>query len=190
MPSTSIQCFPSSRSTSRLPVTGCSIIPRAEAAFDAIDIMKLTKLAGSLAPAISSSPDSASDSSKGSNSGGAVVAVSCSACTMLGAAAAGCSVTAAWGSGLSSGGSSRGLPSELNSRRSVTLKFGCSSSISVLATWRGEHKIRPTSAFYLNSRFAIDGSIQLPKLANRYATEPEAVATALKYEYNYDTNPD
>jgi len=45
------------------------------------------------------------------------------------------------------------------------------------------------SAFYLNSGFAIDGSIQLPKLANRYATEPGAVATALNYEYDYDTNP-
>jgi hypothetical protein len=44
------------------------------------------------------------------------------------------------------------------------------------------------SAFYLNSKFAIDGSIQLPKLANRYATEPGAVATALNYEYDYDTN--
>ena len=40
MPSTSIQCLPSSTSTSRWCVTGCSIIPSAEAAFDAIDMMK------------------------------------------------------------------------------------------------------------------------------------------------------
>jgi hypothetical protein len=51
---------------------------------------------------------------------------------------------------------------------------------------RGKGNPLPAPALYLNSSFAIDGSIQLPKPANRYAkrcraavTEPGAVATAL-----------
>src|SRR6266542_7009847 len=47
MPRTSIQCFAVFRSTPVSPVTGCGISPKLAAAFDASDIIKLKKLAGS-----------------------------------------------------------------------------------------------------------------------------------------------
>src|SRR6267142_956124 len=47
IPSTSIQCLAVFRSTPVSPVTGCGIIPKEAAAFEASDIIRLRKLVGS-----------------------------------------------------------------------------------------------------------------------------------------------
>ena len=134
IPRMSIQCLPSSRSTSRWCVTGCSIIPNAEAALDAIDIMNDMKLAGSRAAPRSSSVNSSSSSGAASAVSGGI-AISGVADSGVGAgagvgAASGAATTS--GSGFSSGGKSRGLPSALKRRRSVTLKLGWSSFMALL----------------------------------------------------------
>src|SRR5437773_4297291 len=129
MPSTSIQCLPSSRSTSRLCVTGCSIIPSAEAAFEAIDIAKFTKLAGSWASGISASANSSSSVS--GSLAGWEAAVDAFAGTGSAAEVEPAPAASDFASLslFSSADNSRGEPSALNSRRSVTLKVTCSSSI-------------------------------------------------------------
>ena len=109
------------------------------AAFEAIDIMKLAKLAGSSAPGSSpssadSSAETPADSLPAAAVGGSSVTLAASTSAALPAApefsageiveavgAIGVSTFAAVGSGFSSSGTSRGVPSALKSRRSVTL---------------------------------------------------------------------
>ncbi len=133
MPSISIQCFAVFKSTPVSPVTGWGIMPSEAAAFDARDMIKLTKLAGS---------------SRGSRPGRDASVVSAEAAAApvcsdrgagcgcgLGCAAVGCGTLSSLAAGLdssvfvSSGESSRGVPSGLKGRRSTTLNVGCCSLI-------------------------------------------------------------
>lgn len=135
MPSTSIQCFAVWSSTPVSPVTGCGIIPKLAAAFDASDMIKLRKLVGSS----SGSPDAGRVRVRVSDVGLVGAAAGSSAGGALGGALSAtgvCSDSATRSaSSFSSGESSRGVPSELKGRRSTTLNVGC-SSLMVLGTLR------------------------------------------------------
>ena len=130
IPSTSIQCFAVFRSTPVSPVTGCGIMPKLAAAFDASDMIRLRKLAGSSSGSLSCACDCCG-SARGAGAGllrcGSAFGAARDDIAFAAAFSTAAACAARSASSFSCGDSSRGDPSGLKGRRSTTLNVGCSS---------------------------------------------------------------
>lgn len=155
-----MQCLASGKSTSRPAMPGCSVKPKAAAAGEAMNMMRLIKAFGSpCAPGCA--PDSVSADGEAGDDEGTAADDGDDAVDKVAAVEGAASVTTddiaasslvvdgvatdeadAAGFGAASGSTGRAVPSELKRRRSVTLKVGVSSLIyfcPLSRTLRFEH---------------------------------------------------